>query len=182
VRGGQHNLGGYVYEAFDDVWALSLDANTWTKLEPRGDSPGARFGETGVYDSGRQRLIVYGGYVDDVPQTDVHTLTLGDAPSWGKLEPSGQPPPIAPLVVPAEPTALYDSARARLLLVVPLDGTTEVWALELADEPSWHRFCALGPAPNLGLDRLHAVLASDGIWVARSNGAFRFNLETPYCD
>jgi hypothetical protein len=77
-----------------------------------------------------------------------------------------------------------------LVLVVPRDQTTEVFALELrdrdsdgdGDEPRWHRFCDLGPSPNPGLDQQRAVLTSDGILLAISNGAFRFNLETPYCD
>jgi hypothetical protein len=47
-----------------ELWTLRLDvASTWTFLSPSsGAPPAARYGQTTIYDSGSQRMIMYGGY------------------------------------------------------------------------------------------------------------------------
>jgi hypothetical protein len=188
VRGGTQLGRGADRETFDDFWTFSINDKAWEKLAPGGQSPGPRSAEAGSYDPEGQRWFAYGGYLGDEPQNDVHLLTLNGEPTWTKLEVHGSPPAVHTPPASASATAVYEAARDRLVLVVPRDQTTEVFALELSDrdgdgdEPRWHRFCDLGPSPNPGLDQQRAVLTSDGILLAISNGAFRFNLETPYCD
>jgi hypothetical protein len=55
---------GPVPTANFDLWSLRLDApSAWMFLTPSsGSVPAARFGHTAVYDSGSQRMIIYGGY------------------------------------------------------------------------------------------------------------------------
>jgi len=48
----------------NELWALRLDSTaTWTFLSPSaGTPPPAHQGHTAVYDSGRERMILFGGY------------------------------------------------------------------------------------------------------------------------
>src|SRR5438105_3398641 len=46
----------------NDVWALSLSGvPTWSNITPAGAAPSARSSVTGVYDSIRQRMVIFGG-------------------------------------------------------------------------------------------------------------------------
>jgi hypothetical protein len=48
----------------NELWSLRLDQiSTWTFLTPTsGTPPPARFGHTAIYDSGRERMVIFGGY------------------------------------------------------------------------------------------------------------------------
>jgi hypothetical protein len=50
--------------ANSEFWSLRLDSTpTWVSLPPTsGSPPPARYGHTAVYDSGSQRMVIYGGY------------------------------------------------------------------------------------------------------------------------
>jgi hypothetical protein len=170
----------------DDTWALSLDdAPTWTRLQTKGESPGKRFDEAAIYDPNGQRLIVYGGSADPLTEPsgpgDLHVLALDDSLEWSSLEAAGQGPSHARTV-----SAVYDP-RARRMIVV--DGS-QVFALELAANPSWHHFCETGlRLPTLGFSSKEGVvyasepvLVPDGLFVAVGDGDYGFNLDTPYCD
>src|SRR5439155_23205805 len=58
VFGGQGSLGDH-----NDTWAISLGASpAWSPLATTGDSlPVPRSGHSVVYDSNRDRLVVFGG-------------------------------------------------------------------------------------------------------------------------
>jgi hypothetical protein len=63
---------------------------------------------------------------------------------------------------------------------------SHLYALELGQKPFMHRFCE--GAGSLALTGSEAptngaiVLTPDGLFLAASGGAFRFDLATPYCD
>ena len=50
----------------NELWALRLDsASTWTFLSPSsGTPPPARHGHSAIYDGGRERMVLFGGYDD----------------------------------------------------------------------------------------------------------------------
>jgi hypothetical protein len=109
-----------------------------------------------------------------------------------------------------EHATVLDEARDRMLVIraaggldvwaLPLSGPGKqqwaqilgrrhLYALTLRGEPTWHRFCESGigmpgsisllvnsaaPAPLLSV-------APDGLFAALGDGAFRFDLATPYC-
>ncbi len=83
VFGGSDSLSG----AYDnDVWALNLPAATWTHLAPTGTPPPGRFQHTAVFDSRRDRMLVFGGQVASGSATDTWELNLAIAtPAWTKL-------------------------------------------------------------------------------------------------
>ena len=62
-----------------ELWALRLDvSSTWTYLSPfSGTLPMPRYGHTAIYDSGRQRMVLYGGY-DDSGFPSFADTVLGD--------------------------------------------------------------------------------------------------------
>lgn len=45
---------------FDDLWSFDLVSNRWTRIEPSGDTPAARFGHTGTWVDG-VGLVVWSG-------------------------------------------------------------------------------------------------------------------------
>lgn len=89
---------------FSDVWTLS-NANghggtpQWTQLSPTGTAPHARTGQSSVYDSVDNRMIIFGGS-DSLTSTsylsDTWILTnangLGGAPAWKQLAVTGRTP------------------------------------------------------------------------------------------
>lgn len=81
--------------AFNDVWTLS-NANgltgtpTWTQQLPSGTTPTARSGQSAVYDSANNRMIVHGGInTRGSVQNDTWILTgangIGSTPAWTQL-------------------------------------------------------------------------------------------------
>jgi len=87
-----------------DLWTLS-HANgsggtpTWTQLSPTGTAPSARTGQSAVYDSANNRMIVFGGVTTVTgtqPLGDTWILTfangLGGTPAWISEKVTGTAP------------------------------------------------------------------------------------------
>lgn len=95
----------------NDVWALSLtDPPAWTLLTPTGTAPPIRAGHGAIYDSARDRMVVFGGfsYSGSGPGRDPWALSFEPA-VWTKLQPAGTPPG-------GGPGAIYDVAGDRMLV------------------------------------------------------------------
>ncbi len=128
---------------FHEVWTLSLAPGrpAWRRVPVSGsDFPATRTGYTAVYDSLRNRIIVFGGTTDwQNPLGDVWALTLADAPTWTQIAPLGTPP-----AARCGAAAIYDPARDRMVL---FGGSVEpghsgaafadTWGLSLAGTPAW---------------------------------------------
>lgn len=191
IHGGyseDRNL-GLITEAFDETWELRLDEGaSWREIKASGDSPGPRSHELAIYDPVGKRLIVFGGKSinesePDYPNTvfaDLHSLALAAEPTWSKLTPTGEGPPPEP--IQGFTSTLYDPIGQRMLLVRYEATGVSVYALHLQSQLTWHHFCAHGfvPAPPGFKER--AVLTPDGLFFSFDGGAFRFDLDTPYCD
>jgi hypothetical protein len=122
-------VGGGAYR--NDVWALSLDgAPHWTQLTPTGTLPPGRYAPTAIYDSVRDRMIVYGGTYrqnfESIALGDVWALSLAGAPAWTELTPSGTPP-----TGRWNHSAVFDSARYRMVVFAGEDPSIfhDTWAL-----------------------------------------------------
>src|SRR6478672_2030733 len=76
------------------VWTLSLSGPArWTQLSPLGTPPPGRYGHSMVYDSARDRLLVFGGTADGILGfSDVWELTLSGTPAWHALTTVNPPP------------------------------------------------------------------------------------------
>jgi hypothetical protein len=86
-----------------DVWSLSnangAGTSVWTHISPTGTAPVARTGQTSVYDSVNNRMIMYGGVTTlsgTVPLGDTWVLTfandLGGTPAWISEKVTGTAP------------------------------------------------------------------------------------------
>jgi hypothetical protein len=132
--------------AMNDLWSLTLDAvPTWSAITATGGGPTARYNHTAVYDRGRDRMIVLGGW-DGALRDDAWELSLSNN-AWTQVQPTG-----AGTVAREEHVAAYDIARDRMLVFGGYATSrisaprNDLWAL------TWP---AAGPGPNaavLGLD------------------------------
>jgi hypothetical protein len=132
---------------YNDVWALSLSGSpTWTQLSPLGAAPVARGGAMAIYDPGRDRVVIFGGYSKSlVCLDDTWELRLAGTPTWSRLYPAGAVPD-ARLAA----AAVYDPQRDREIL---LGGTdlisyfSDAWQLSLSDTLAWTRLTPVGTGP-----------------------------------
>jgi len=138
------------YQAFADLWALSLgEPMAWVQVFPEGTGPEARSGHAAVYDPVRDRMIVFGGQRSSGRPSlaDAWELSLGEHPAWSKLEPTGEAPGLR-----AYSSAVYDPARDRLILFGGMGSgqgdfnLNDAWALSLGPGPRWTALPSLGLA------------------------------------
>src|SRR5262245_48441035 len=130
-------FGGFDGKASNDVWsgAVSPTAVTWTKLD-LPTRPLARSGHVAVYDSLRDRMLVFGGAPapDNCQYLDLWSLNLAGAPAWHLLSATGT----APCVM--KQSAVYDAARDRMLVTGRDDFRSQLalFSLELSGaQPDW---------------------------------------------
>ena len=123
ARGRVVLFGGYDFFsglALADTW--EWDGNTWVATTPATSPPG-RYGQAMVYDSARQRIVLFGGAGD---VGDLADTWEWDGSTWIQRTPAASPPP-------REFGALaYDGARGRAVLFGGFDGVSY-----LADTWEW---------------------------------------------
>jgi hypothetical protein len=122
-------FGGASPGYLNDTWVLSLGASpAWIELTPSGSLPPIRWSHTAIYDSIRDRMVVYGGSTGPPAWlADTWALSLGSEKAWVPLSPSGTMPPAR-----AEHGAIYVPGQDRMVAFggygenLPLDDT---WSL-----------------------------------------------------
>jgi len=159
VFGGQH---AKTNTDFGDYWQASNVIGSsnlkWTVLSPTGSRPSARFGHTGAYDSGSDRMMVFAGATGYPAPcvNDYHVLqhanTKGGTMTWLLVSPSGTAPPVRTLHA-----SVYDSASNTLMVFGGYDCHTtyynDVWVLKNANattvNPSWTKLTPSGTPPGV---------------------------------
>jgi hypothetical protein len=138
----------------NDVWELSLvDLPTWTLLKTDGTKPSPRSGHVLLYDSRRERLLLFGG-ADSVTLNDCWALDLTVVPpAWGEGSPTGTPP--SPR---AYCQAVYDSLNDQAILFggaetlgadgPPTDLRDDLWSLSITEPPVWTELTPTGTPPS----------------------------------
>lgn len=75
----------------DDTWAYASVANTWTLLQPGGDSPAPRLGHAMVYDTRSGQVILFGGLTNEGFLNDTWAYDPVTN-KWRELHPEGDLP------------------------------------------------------------------------------------------
>jgi hypothetical protein len=89
-----------------------------------------------IYDSMRNRMVVYGGHNDFGPIGDVWALSLGANPAWTRLAPTGVPPEPRSIIDGA-----YDPVGDRLIMMAGFNSNAqrfyaEAWQLAFGSSPT----------------------------------------------
>ena len=135
--------------ARSDTWIYDAVAGTWSAAAV--GSYGGVWGEVGIYDPVRDRVVALGPGLAG----PVHLLPLGPAlGTWTAVTPNGTPPNAI-----AE-AAVYDSLNDRILVVGGPGPNTSIWALSLSDPPTWSQATPSGVPPAV---RFGCALAADPV-------------------
>jgi len=138
VFGGQT---GSTYR--NDAWALGLAGTpAWSNVAPSGGPPDPRARHSAIYDSVRDRLVVFGGNNTGGILGDLWSLSFAGTPTWVLLPPSGTPPPPR-----TGHKAIYDVTRDRMVLFGGDDGSGDPpgtsWELPFASA-AWAQLSPAG--------------------------------------
>lgn len=122
--------------ARSDTWIYDVATGTWSS--PAVGSYGGVWGEVGVYDALRDRVVALGPN----PAQTIHVLPLGPSlGSWTAVTPAGTAPSAL-----AE-AAVYDSLHDRVLVAGVTGASISFWALSLSDPPTWSPLLPSGVPP-----------------------------------
>ena len=147
VFGGAY--GTTVYN--NDVWSLSLSGTpAWTLLTPSGDPPPARLGASAVYDSKRQRLVLFGGTSTwrtsyaGLCLSDVWELSLTGPLAWTPIVTGGTGP-----TARAFHSATYDAGRDEMVVFGGADSSykRDAFALSFTGPATWSSITTPGVTP-----------------------------------
>jgi len=124
----------------DGVWALSLSGPpSWSRILAAGTPPPIRLQYAGVYDSQRDRMVIFGG------GSDTWALAFSGTPTWTRLTPSGNPPP-----ADFGHSAIYDPVGDRMVIFGGQRLSqlyNGAWALAFANGPAWSDLAPITAAP-----------------------------------
>ena len=156
--GGRNSSG----TSLNDVWSFSPATGAWTQLSPSGTAPAVRYMHAAIYDSYRQRMVVFGGVHSgsDGP----YALSLSGSPAWSSISTSGSPPNTPHGV------GIYDTPRDRLVYH-QTDGSTYVLTFSTN---AWTNPVSYGPTLAEGwsgaYDPVNQRLLIHGGWDAATGG------------
>jgi galactose oxidase-like protein len=117
----------------NDVWALDLDQNRWSEIQPKtAAAPPVRYGSAAIYDDRRDRLVMFAGFTDQGRFDDTWAFDL-KGEQWIALSPSGTRP-----VRRCLHTATYDPLGDRMIIYAgQMTGNLEdTWAFDL-EKNTW---------------------------------------------
>ena len=148
-------FGGYSYpNHLNDIWALELSGvPTWRELSPAGRAPSPRRAMSLTYDPVEDRLLVFGGYDDNMFMNDLWALKLSRNEVWTQLHPVGPEP-----AGRYGHTANYDPVRHQLVVLGGYNGQYlgDWYALPLDHPLRWSTLESSGDVP--GVRDFHSVI------------------------
>jgi hypothetical protein len=138
-------FGGYYDSFLNDVSVMAFTPVPWWFPNPgHGTPPSARGGHAGVFDPVRNRMLVIGGF-GDAMMNDVWECAPPASGTWRQLTAVGDPMPGR-----LQAASIYDPVRDRVLIFGGDGGPflNDVWALNLAGDPTWEQLHPAGGGPS----------------------------------
>jgi hypothetical protein len=124
------------------VSVLNLGTNAWSEVVPTGTAPPTRFIPILVYDSSRQRIVMFGGSYRSDTQVWELKFGAGGTMSWAPLTTPDTPP-----AVRYGSLAGYDAVNDRMLIYGGTPSApNEVLAFNFADD-TWGVLTTTGTPP-----------------------------------
>ena len=116
----------------DDTWAYDPQRNTWTQLDPGGDTPSPRYGHSMVFDPNRGMIYLFGGaYEEGDTLTTYNDLWVYDCArnTWARLDPFGDRPSTR-----AGQSMVLDLDADKLMLFAGYGGgaLNDAWTYDMA--------------------------------------------------
>ncbi len=139
--------GRTAYTFYNDIWVLDLTPGSeyWTQLTPSGTPPCPRTEITGIYDPINNRLIFFGGDIDNsIRVNETWELDLNTM-AWTQLNPSGTLP-----LARSAYAAVYDHAQHRIIVFSGCASPimSDVWTLDLTlGSETWQQLYPTGLTP-----------------------------------
>jgi len=156
IFGGQHS--GDAID-FNDYWeeapVLGSTNLQWIPLTSKGTKPTARFGHTGLYDSGSNRMMIFGGATGfpSPCMNDYYVLEQanGAGGTWLTITAAGTLPPVR-----VRQASVYDSSTNTIILFGGYNCSStyynDVWILsnanDVSGEPTWTQLQPTGTPPS----------------------------------
>ncbi|HKW13408.1 MAG TPA: kelch repeat-containing protein, partial [Candidatus Krumholzibacteria bacterium] len=141
--------GGSDYHNRPEGWTINLSGTpAWTQLDTHDPYPHGRSFHTGVYDTARQRLVIFSGYQfahGSPDRNDLWALSLNTL-KWSTVR--GTSPETRSFQ-----SAVYDPDADRMLVFggyssdAGYDVTGELWELTLDARPTWNLLSPTGSGP-----------------------------------
>jgi hypothetical protein len=158
----------------NDVWALSFAGGpAWRQLIPSSTQPpSGRVQHTAIYDSFRDRMVVYGGITSQGRSSESWVLPLAGDPVWSPISLTG--------IVGPTPrnghAAIYDPVRDQMVVFGGFDGSyrNDTWALsfQISD---WINLAPAGTPPSVRFDHaaIYDPVRDRMVVFGGSNGSYR---------
>ena len=133
----------------NEVWALSLGSTpAWTPLPVTGSPPSQRLLQSAVFDSRRNRMVVFGGSTLFTYFDDCWALTLSSGSGdWAMITTTGTPP-----LKRNGHAAIYDPIGDRMMIFcgwgINQAPRNDVWTLNFSGSPTWTELAPSGTVPN----------------------------------
>jgi N-acetylneuraminic acid mutarotase len=138
VFGGKGTRSHY----FNDMWAYSVSAETWTRLSPAGTLPIGRFGHGMAYDSSQGKILVFGGVLGTTGQPAGDTWAYNSGNSrWAQSAVTGDHP-----AARVYPSMTFDQATGTGVLFGGWTGTAafaDTWSYDPSTS-QWTRVATAG--------------------------------------
>lgn len=143
---------------FNDYWeAVDVIGSTnlaWVAQHAQGTAPSPRYGQTGLYDSVSNRLMVFGGATTSKCLNDYHVLEhangQGGTMTWLSVSPTGTAP-----AARTYQASVYVAGTNQIIILGGFNCKStyynDVWVLsnanDMSAQPSWTKLSPTGPGP-----------------------------------
>ncbi len=160
------------------IWALDLNIpETWIQLTPAGAGPQYRTKHSAIYDTTRDRMIVFGGHDHAYPANNYYDetwaldLSTPGVETWAEIAPDAAPPGRA------GHSAIHDAVNERVIVFGGAPSPpNDVWALDL-DAPgaeTWtipNTVWSLALSPSYPADTTLFIGTQSGLFKSVDDGA-----------